>query len=179
MDDGSLVADFVARRPDGLARAYDAYAADLLAVARNVLGERERSEDCVHDALLRVWRTPASFDPARGGLRAFLCGCVRNEAVSELRRAARQADRERRAVRGEPRHEDFPVIDPVEAERVRDAIGRLPEAQRDAIVRAYYGNRSQTQIAEETQTPLGTVKTRVSLALLKLASELREMRAAQ
>jgi RNA polymerase sigma factor (sigma-70 family) len=178
MDDGALVADFLARRPEGLARAYDAYAAELCSVARSVLGERERAQDCVHDALLRVWRRPGSYDPARGSLRAFLCGCVRNEALGELRRASRQAERERRASRGEALQEELPLIDHVEAARVRDAIARLPEAQRDAIVRAYYGNRSQSEIAAETQTPLGTVKSRVSTAMLKLASELRELRLA-
>ncbi len=178
MDDRSLVADFIARRPIGFERAYEAYAVELCSVARHVLNDAAWAEDCVHDALLRVWRSPGCFRAERGSLRAFLITCVRNEALSELRSASRRAGRERKALRLEPPTDEMRVVDHVEAARVRDAIAHLPPEQRDVILRAYYGNRTQAQIAEETQVPLGTVKSRASLALLKLKAELSGLRSA-
>ncbi len=172
MDDASLVAEFVARRPRGLAVAYERYAPELLAVARHVLGVAE-AEDCVHETLMRVWRAPGSFRVERGSLRAFLIACVRNEAVSSLRSGKRRQERELRAVRLELEREIVePPLDALEAVRVRAALGRLPSEQRTVIELAYYRNQTQTKIAEELGLPLGTVKSRVALALRRLAREL-------
>ena len=94
-DVSALAAGFVARRPAALEAAYECYSLELYSVARAVLRNAADAEDCVHDALLRVWRTPDSFRQERGSLRAFLIGCVRNEAMSRLRSAARRAEREK------------------------------------------------------------------------------------
>src|SRR5271157_5603803 len=98
-DASALAAGFVARRPAALEAAYECYAVELYSVARAALRNAADAEDCVHDALLRVWRTPDSFRQERGSLRAFLIGCVRNEAMSRLRSAARRGERERKAFR--------------------------------------------------------------------------------
>ena len=93
-------------------------------------------------------------------------------------RERRGADRERRAFILEP--ETFDTVeraDPVEALRVRAALGRLPDEQREAINFAYYQNLSQTQIAQRLGIPLGTVKGRVALAMRKLRAELAEAQA--
>ena len=174
MDERSFVDDFIARRPEGFEQAYDAYAVELASVARSVLSDPAWSEDCVHETLLRVWRSPGSYRKERGTLRAFFITCVRNEALAELRSASRRAEREKKSLRLEPPPDELRVVDHVEAERVRDAIARLSPEQRDVILRAYYGNRTQAQISEETQVPLGTVKSRAVAALAKLRAELAE-----
>ena len=171
-EDEALVADFVARRPSGLARAYERYAVLLVSVARQVLGDAALAEDCVHDALLRVWQTANSYRPERGSLRAFLTTCVRNEALSTHRSSGRRSEREQKAFRLEPRDaETIEVVDPVDAARVRAALTRLPDEQRETIVQAYFNDLTQSQIAERLGVPLGTVKSRVSLALRKLQAE--------
>jgi RNA polymerase sigma-70 factor (ECF subfamily) len=172
-DDDALAADFVARRPDGLSRAYERYAALLAGVAGHVLGDRAAAEDCVHDALLRVWQTPGSYLPERGSLRAFLVACVRNEATSWLRGGGRRVERERRAsALQEAAFEPVEPADPVDAARVRAALARLPGEQRLVIESAYFDNLTQAQIAARLGLPLGTVKGRVALALRKLKVEL-------
>ncbi len=171
-DDDALAADFVARRPDALARAYERNARILVSVAGHVLGEAA-AEDCVHDALLRVWQTPDSYRPERGSLRAFLVSCVRNEAMNRLRSSGRRVERERRAYLLEPAAvETIEAADPIDARRVRAALARLPHEQREAIVHAYFENLSHAQIAERFGLPLGTVKSRVALGMRKLHAEL-------
>ena len=167
-----LEEDFGARKPDALERAYAAHARVLYAVARNVLGDHGLAQDCVHDALLRVWQSPDSYRPDRGALRPFLVACVRNEALTALRSAGRRSAREEMVDRLEPHETTFEVVDHVEAERVRRALQLLPHEQRAALQLIYYGNRTQAQAAEELGVPLGTLKSRIALAMRRLGAAL-------
>src|SRR5580658_1296347 len=122
LSEQQLANEFAARSRDALAHAYERYGRLLYTVARNALGDGAQAEDCVHDALLRVWRMPNSYRAERGPLRAFLTSCVRNEAMTMLRCSGRRAAREERAVRLEPvRVQTLEVADPVEAARLREA----------------------------------------------------------
>jgi RNA polymerase sigma-70 factor (ECF subfamily) len=67
---------------------------------------------------------------------------------------------------------DPPVVDPVETQRLQSALARLPEEQRKALALAYYGNKTQVEIANELGVPLGTIKSRISMAMRKLQVEL-------
>jgi RNA polymerase sigma factor (sigma-70 family) len=171
--DALLAEDFAARTRDGFARAYRQYGRLLYTVARNVLGEGTAAEDCVHETLLRLWQSPGAYRPERGALRAFLVSCVRNEAMTMLRRSGRRVAREERAERLAPvRATTFEVIDHVEVERLRTAVARLPDDQRVALELAYFGNRTHVQVASELGVPLGTIKSRIAGAMRRLASEL-------
>ena len=171
-DEAQLAADFAAGKTTGLDRAYERFGRDLYAVARHVVG-REAAEDCVHDALLRVWQRRGAYRPERGSLRAFLIVCVRNEALGMLRGSQRRTAREARANQLDPSGpETIELIDFVEARRVRDALSRLPQEQRVALERAYYRSETQREIAANLGVPLGTIKSRLALGLRKLATEL-------
>ncbi len=168
-----LAAAFIARRPEAFEQVYTRNAVELVSVARYILGDAAAAEDCVHDALLRVWRTPQSYRPERGSLRAFLIACVRNEALSQRRSVARRQERERKVTEGAPlEFVDEPMLDRSDAERVRAALGQLPVEQRLTIELAYYGGRTQREIAAQLGVPLGTIKSRAALALKKLGSQL-------
>ena len=168
-----LVDDFVARRPSGLEQVYALWSRLLYSVARHALSDDARAEDCVHDALLRVWRAPNRFDGDREMLKAYLCGSVRNESLGMLRSQGRRDERERKAARLSPVSSvDPPVVDPVETARLQRALARLPAEQRTALELAYYGNKTQVEIAQETGVPLGTIKSRISMAMRKLHEEL-------
>jgi RNA polymerase sigma-70 factor (ECF subfamily) len=67
---------------------------------------------------------------------------------------------------------DPPVVDPVETQRLQAALGRLPEEQRAALTLAYYGNKTHVEIARELDAPLGTIKSRISMAMRKLQTDL-------
>ncbi len=169
----ALVEDFAARRPGGLEGAYALWSRLLFGVARHALADDARAEDCVHDALLRVWRAPNRFEGNRAMLKAYLVASVRNESLAMLRSQTRRDARELKAVRLAPETEiEPPSVDPVEAQRVRAALAKLPEEQRIAIERAYYGNKTHVQIAEELGIPLGTIKSRIAMAMRKLHAEL-------
>jgi RNA polymerase sigma factor (sigma-70 family) len=168
-----LVAAFVARKPSGLEQAYALWSPLFYSVARRIISDRAHAEDCVHDALLRVWRAPNRFSGNREMLKAYLIMCVRNEALTTLRRESRHDARARKAARLAPvTAVDPPAADPVESQRLQDALARLPEEQRTALVLAYYGNRTQVEIAKEVDAPLGTIKSRISMAMRKLHAEL-------
>lgn len=173
LEDPSLVADFVARRPDALERAYRAYAVALYSIGRHVLGNDEDAQDCVHDAIMRVWLRPESFRPERGSLHAFLSVCVRNEAVSRKRIAARHFYAERRVVADTGVIEyELEIEDHVELTNLRKALALLPPEQRQALELAYYQHLSHTQIAQALDVPLGTIKSRLALGLRKLQAAL-------
>jgi RNA polymerase sigma-70 factor (ECF subfamily) len=147
--------------------AYREHAPRLRAVAYAVLGDREAAQDAVHGALVRVWSAGA-YRPERGALLPFLIACVRREALDAGRAARRRRLREVRAA-GDPVMPDATAaLDPVETRRIARALDALPSAQRDVIVRAYYGHRTLAEIAREGDLPLGTVKSRLSQALRRL-----------
>jgi RNA polymerase sigma-70 factor (ECF subfamily) len=163
-----MVADFLARRREGLAAVYETFGSTLYSLARSVLGSDADAQDCVHDVLLRAWQRPDTFRPARGSLRAYLMTCVRNEAIGRKRSAARHFHIEERLFKSERAEYEIEVEDHVETGRLRRVIAALPAEQRAAVELAYFGHLSQTEIAEKLQVPLGTIKSRVALALRRL-----------
>jgi RNA polymerase sigma factor (sigma-70 family) len=168
-----LVEAFAARRPSGLEQAYALWSRLFFSVARHIVSDSTRAEDCVHDALLRVWRASNRFSGSREMLKAYLVTCVRNESLAMLRSEGRRDARELKAARLAPVGAvDPPVVDPVETRRLQDALGRLPEEQRTALTLAYYGNKTHVEIAQELGVPLGTIKSRISMAMRKLQTDL-------
>jgi len=165
--DARLEADFAARRTDALERAYKEYARLLVSVAYGVLGDRMEAEDCVHDSLLHVWNGPAPYTRARGALRAFLTVCVRNHAISMRRAAQRHAALEQ-AQLSAPQSESFEIPDHLQRSQLAAAIAALPQEQWRALRLSYFEYLTHQQIAQRLDVPLGTVKSRISLALRKL-----------
>lgn len=171
-DDPALDRAFAARERWAFDEAYARYAGLLYSAAYNVLRAREDAEDCVHDALLRVWNNPGAYTTQRGALRCFLAVCVRNAAISRIRATQTRASAQRRAA-VEPEAEDVEFPDVVERSRLRAAIAALPDEQRRPLVLAYYGYRTHVEIAEALATPLGTIKSRIAQAVRRLGPAMR------
>jgi RNA polymerase sigma-70 factor, ECF subfamily len=168
-----LVEAFAARKPSGLEQVYALWSRLFFSVARHVISDSGQAEDCVHDALVRVWRSPNRFTGNREMLKSYLVTCVRNESLAMLRSEGRRDAREHKAARLAPVSSvDPPLVDPVETQRLQTALGRLPEEQRTALVLAYYRNKTHVEIAEQLGVPLGTIKSRISMAMRKLQVEL-------
>jgi RNA polymerase sigma-70 factor (ECF subfamily) len=179
MTDDELASKFVARRPEALEEAYRAYAPALYSVARHVLGNDADAQDCVHDALLRIWSRPGAYRPERGSLRTFLSVCVRNEAIGRKREAARHFHIEQRLAISEPEQPyEIEIADPVDRARLTGALAALPGEQRQALELAYFRYLSHTQIAEKLGVPLGTIKSRLAMGLRKLQHALPAQSAA-
>lgn len=168
--DEDLAGAFAAHERWAFSQAYRRYASLLYSVAYNVLGNGDEAQDCVGDAIARLWRTPHAYSSARGSLRSFLVVCVRNEAISRQRRHGRRTRLERRLAAMPAEHDEIRLADPLERDRVRRALLELAPEQRAALTLAYYEGMTQTEIAAELKEPLGTIKSRIKLGLRKLAS---------
>jgi RNA polymerase sigma-70 factor, ECF subfamily len=170
--EGELANAFAAKAEGALEEVYRRYAALLRTAARHVLGAESDTEDCVHDALMRIW-SRQKYCSGRGSLRAFLAVCVRNEAISRRRSLNRLAVLEQRTA-SEVLNIDAGDLGVDAADRitVRAALATLPRAQRDVVELAYWGRYTQAEIATKLAVPLGTIKRRASLGLRKLARTL-------
>lgn len=162
--------------PRDFERAYDEHGRSVYAAALRILGSPAQAQDVTQDVFLRLWRKPESFDARRGGLGPYLRLMARSRALDlwrEGQAAGRMTDRMVLAAI-EPEPVDAPAP---EAERnedragVRAALRRLPQAQREALVLAYWGGLTADEIARRSQVPLGTAKSRIRLGLARLRQE--------
>jgi RNA polymerase sigma factor (sigma-70 family) len=155
------------------------YAAVANALAFRSVRQAQVAEEIVQEAFLAVWRNPERYDGSRGSVRSWLLGTVHHRAVDAVRREQAQRRRADRAAALGPRVAEDPTDDvlsaidlPRERRLVRKALAELPEQQRDVIRQMYFEGRSQSQIAERTGLPLGTVKSRTLLAMRRLRAYL-------
>jgi RNA polymerase sigma factor (sigma-70 family) len=159
-----------------LADLYDRYGGLAYSIAVRILGDAGRAEDAVQDAFLNVWRGASSFDGARGSPRAWLLAAVRNRAI-DLMRGRSLRERRELALRPQLRSVDAGPEEQAsgaeERTAVRAALAQLPEEQRQAVLLAYFGGFTQTEIAEMSGVPLSTIKGRMRLALDKLSAYLK------
>lgn len=148
-------------------RAYRERRRALYAVAFHVLHDRGEAEDCVHDTIARLLQHGHSYTEARGSIEAFLTVCVRNEALTRIRKRANRSRIERERLGGE--QVEPPVDAPVvERAALQQALHSLSAPQRETLRLAYYGGLTHEQIAARTNEPVGTVKSRLSAGLRAL-----------
>ena len=132
----------------------------------------------MQEAFLSVWRSRAKFAPERGPLVGWIMGTVRNRAIDSVRRNGRH-DLRRAAGHGIQDHLQAPgdlehsITERDQASRLRGLLSTLPDAQRDVIALAYFGELSTSEIARELSIPIGTVKGRMRLGLNRLSTSLR------
>jgi RNA polymerase sigma-70 factor (ECF subfamily) len=157
---------------------HDQHVGACLALARRVLGDREKAEDVVQEAFLDAWRHVERFDPQRSSMRSWLLMLTHRKAVDRVRHDALRA-----TVSLGPTEQ---ICDPARGpeqlalaalltEPVHRAMARLPAVQREALVLAYWGGLTQREIAAATRCPIGTVKTRTRNGMLTLARLLHEL----
>lgn len=171
ISDEDLLRRIAGRDESALAELYDRFSAVSMAVASKVLGDPAEAEDVLQQVYVKIWEDAGRFDPARGSAAAWILTSVRNASIDRVRR--REAFR-RAAMAAPPRDPDPPSPDlDEERARARRAIEALPPDQRQAIELAYFEGLSQTEIAARLGQPLGTVKTRMRLGMMKLREALR------
>lgn len=176
LDDQSLIAAIAIGDSNALEQLYDRYAAAVYRVALRMLKHRELAEDVVQEVFWRVWRRSASFANERGRVTQWLFGIAHNLCIDEMRRMRARpvpvyADVEHPLMQQLiDEQTDVPAMAWTTEQRrvITEAMGELPEAQRQAIALAYFGGMSHQEIASKLNRPLGTIKTRVRLGLHKL-----------
>jgi RNA polymerase sigma factor (sigma-70 family) len=182
--DVQLAGALVGGDADALSEVYDRFHRAVHAVAFRVTTDRTHAEDVVQEVFVALWKRPEAYNPARGSLGTWLMSTAHHKAVDLVRREEslrRRRDLVAVDVAQELREEH--LAEPVEeqaterwqAERVRRALSDLPEAQRQAMVLAYFGGYTQREVAAVTGVPLGTVKTRMLAAMRKLRDVLAPM----
>ena len=163
---------------EALGELYDRHAAQAMAVAFRVVGDRSAAEDIVHDSFVAVWQRIDRFDPNRGSLRAWLLTVVRNRAVDRLRgtrptMTVGDAD-EQSLLRTSPNPTWETAAARLTALEIRGVLETLPPEQREAIELAYFGGRTYREIATLTGVPEGTASGRLRLGLAKLRDGLQD-----
>jgi RNA polymerase sigma-70 factor, ECF subfamily len=162
-------------------RIYDEHAGTVYSAAYGVLGNAAQAQDVVQEVFMRLWRRPGDFDDGRGTLPNYLRLMARSRALDmwrEARVAGRARDRMKvLALRDEGRPDDRPAL-AVELRRDRAivlrALARIPALQRQAIVMAYWGGLTADEIASRSGVPVGTIKSRIRLGLMKLRDRTTE-----
>jgi RNA polymerase sigma-70 factor (ECF subfamily) len=150
------------------------YGNALAAVAERVLGDRADAEEVAADVLWQAWRQAVVFDRGRGSVGAWLMMLVRSRAIDRLRaRAARAVVREDPTASAETLDATHDLNDAQRRSVVRAALGALQDSERAVLELAYYSDLSQSAIAQRTGLPLGTVKSRIRSALIKLREGLK------
>ena len=173
--DATLVVLIARYEQEALAEAYRRHAGAVFALAKRFLMSAAVAEEVVQEVFLRLWNTPGRYDPDRGSLRSFLLAQTHGRSVDILRsdtaRRAREDRDARQTAQGgyDLEHE---VWDLATAERVRDAMAKLPEVERKAIELAYFGGRTYREVAVVLGQPEGTVKSRIRSGLRRLRGEL-------
>lgn len=175
LEDQELLQQIVTGKEEALAALYDRYGGLVFTVAVRIVQNRQSAEEITLDIFKRAWRSGHTYRPDRGNVRNWLAGMARNRAIDYLRREdarpdmvslswADSADKVTPAVH----NPESAVRLRLEQERVRQALAQLPQEQQEALALAFFGGFSQSEIAGRLQQPLGTVKTRIRLAMQKL-----------
>lgn len=179
-DDAELMRRVAQQESAALSHLYDRYARLVFSLAYRMLANRDDAEEVVLDVFSQVWRTAGRYQAQRGRVDTWLLILTRSRALDRLR--ARQ--RAGRWVAPAALPQDMPaaqtspedtVLIEERRQAVRQALGNLPDDQRQVIELAYYQGLSHTEIAAHTGLALGTVKTRLRLALHKLRPVLQAL----
>lgn len=182
LSDPELVDLVAAGDAQALAVLYDRYSRAVFSFALRMLGDRATAEELVQEVYFRAWQQARKFSEGRGTFITWLLSITHNMAIDEIRRRNRRPQRADSAdpvlmltnVRDEtPAVEDQAMMTAIR-EQVAVAMAALPEAQRSAIELAYFRGLTQREIADLQGEPLGTIKTRMRLAVRKLREHLDE-----
>ena len=176
LSDESLLAGLGSNDPQASAAFVRRFQGRVFGLAYTVLGDHDAARDVAQEAFLRAWRHSAVFDPRRGSVAAWLLTITRNLALDAVRMRRTvpvdPGDLVRLQVGGIEPELDRPILTTREVARLRQAVARLPQEQERSLLLAALHGLTAREISELDGLPLGTVKTRIRAAMLKLRSAL-------
>lgn len=183
-DDQKLVQAMARSDERAAAQLYDKYSAAMFALALRIVGESADAEDVVLDAFTQAWNIAARYDGERGSVLGWLTTMTRTRALDLVRgrgRRTKAVDTASRSMGDDPvavAASAPSAVDVVElgerADAVTSAMAVLSASQRNAIELAFFEGLTHSEIAERLGEPLGTIKTRIRLAMQKLRDVLRD-----
>ena len=157
------------------AQLYDALAPLLHGIVLKVLRDPAHSDEVTQEAFVELWRLAPRYDASRGSVRSWAATLAHRRAIDRVR--SEQAARDRTERDAQKRPVESPdvadqVVAGIEAMRVRKAVERLTEMQREAVELAYFGGHTYREVAVLLNVPEGTVKTRIRDGMIRLRDEL-------
>jgi RNA polymerase sigma-70 factor (ECF subfamily) len=171
-DDHELMAAIKTGSVDALGTLYARYCTPAYRIARSICRDDGRAEEAVQETFISIWKTRASYEQQRGAVAAWVLTIARHRAIDIARRdqrhtAHRAGDEHLDTVPAAGNVAEF-VGRQVQTRNLHEQLMRLPDAQREVITLAFYGQLTHTEIAEHLQLPAGTVKGRMRLGLRRL-----------
>ncbi|HSL45872.1 MAG TPA: sigma-70 family RNA polymerase sigma factor, partial [Anaerolineales bacterium] len=174
-DDEQLISLIAQQQQGALAQLYDRYNRLVFSLALVIVNDRATAEEITLDVFMRIWQKAGTYRADQAKVSTWLTHIARNHSIDILRRRSVRLDQS--AVHWEDTtfRSETPEHDPQEftelslrRERVHAALAQLPDDQRQALFLAYFSGYTHSQIAEVLKQPLGTIKTRLRLAMRKL-----------
>lgn len=166
-DDAALLLQIQSGKQEAMSAFFDRYSSMVYTVALRVLKDFGEAEDVMQEIFIQVWQKPGAFVSGRGSLGGWLVVVARNRAIDRLRRRKLSDPVEEFAL---PSPANF-AKDSERAlliEKIQAAMTKLPAEQRLPLELAFFEGLTHSEIAEKTGEPLGTIKTRIRLALIAI-----------
>jgi RNA polymerase sigma-70 factor (ECF subfamily) len=175
LDDPSLIRLLTRRQVDAISELYNRYGRLVFSLAMNSIGDAAVAEEIVQDVFMRVWEKASTYDASIAKVSTWLTSITRHRVIDEFRRGKRRPDKVSVSWT-DLSPEDAPYSSGPEEEVelslqnkfVRKALNTLSIGEREALALAYFKGYSHSEIAEHLGIPLGTVKTRIRMAMQKL-----------
>jgi RNA polymerase sigma-70 factor, ECF subfamily len=182
--DFQLMEGIQAEDPDAFSQLYDRYNGILKALILRVIHNDTEADDLLQEIFMEIWKQAKNFSPQKGKPLGWMVTLARRRAIDGLRKKQAYARAEERLQNETEQQPDAWVHNTTEAEinlgdtrrLIRQVINSLPEAQQQVVELAFFYGMSQREIAAKTNTPLGTVKTRLELGLKKIYDGLKELK---
>ncbi len=177
-EDVALMRRIVQADETALGALYDRWVRSLYSLVLHLLKDPDEAEDVVEETFWQAWRKADSYEPSRGAVSTWLLTIGRRKALDRLRARKRSKEDvigDNRAFADLPSNAPDPASEVEGAElreQMRTALNELPDEQREVLELGYFSGLSQSEIADATGQPLGTVKTRMRLAMQKLREPL-------
>ncbi len=183
-NDLELMRGIQAEDPDALSQLYDRYNGILKALILRVVHNEAEADDLLQEIFMEIWKQAKNFSPDKGKPLGWMVTLARRRAIDGLRKKQAYARAEERLQAETEQQSDAWAHNATTEEivfgdtrmLVRKVIDRIPAAQQQAIELAFFRGMSQREIAAKTNTPLGTVKTRLELGLKKIYDGLKELK---
>ncbi|NGP89341.1 sigma-70 family RNA polymerase sigma factor [Aliifodinibius halophilus] len=170
------------RDDEALEELYDLYKRLLFSMVISIVKKKEEAEDLLQEIFVKIWNKAESFDPDRGNVYSWIVTLARNQAIDRIRSKGYKTQKKQSVSIHEPLFSlEGDKHDPMEttifsdrAELVKKALEKIPEKQSEVIKIAYYRGLTQSEISDQLDIPLGTVKTRTRQGMIKLKRILGE-----
>lgn len=158
---------------DTFSDVYDALSPAAYGTALGVLRDPDHAAEVTQEVMVELWQTAARFDPARGSARTWVVTLARRRAVDRVRSEQARRHRDQRDMDQSGAATEYDVVvehveQRLEAAVVRRCLGALTDTQREAVLRAYYGDRTYREVAEDLGASLPTIKSRIRDGLIRL-----------